>query len=367
MNKLFSKAKIGKQELKNRIVVPPMCQYSAKNDGKVTNWHLIHYGSLANGAFALIHIEATAICFNGRLTPYDLGLYNDEQMLALKAMLEAIRQNSDAKFSIQLVHSGRKGSSNKPWLEAKSVEKKDGGFDIVAPSALAFDESYKLPKELSIKEIEQIIKDFGLAAKRAQEAKLDMIEIHAAHGYLLHQFLSPITNKRDDIYGGSLENRMRIVFEVFKEVRANFDKEIGIRISATDWIENGWDLTSSIILCQELEKLGLAYIDVSSGGVDPRQEIPICPSYQVSFATKIKENVKIPVICAGLITEPIQAEAIIANNQADFVGVARAALFNPHWPYFAALALGQKEVIYKPQYARSSPYGFKNIFSKEEF
>lgn len=366
MSKLFSKIKIGKQEIKNRLVLQPMCQYSAKNDAKANNWHLIHYGSFANGGFGLIIIEATAVCFNGRLTPYDLGLYNDEQMQSIKYMIESIKEYSDTKFAIQLVHAGRKGASNKPWLETKHIEPKDGGYDIVAPSPIAFDSTYALPKELSIEEIKQIVKDFGAAAKRAKEANLDMIEIHSAHGYLLHQFLSPLTNKRNDIYGGSLENRMRIVLEVFKEIKENFNKEVGIRISATDWIENGWDLQSSITLCKELEKLGVSFINVSTGGIDPTQKIPICPSYQVSFATEIKKCVNIPVMCAGLITDPIQAETIVANNQADFVGVARAALFNPHWPYFAALKLGEEKVIYKPQYSRSSPYGFKNIFSKEE-
>lgn len=365
MNKLFSKIKIGKQELKNRIFLPPMCQYSAK-DGLANDWHLIHYGSLANGGFSLIIMEATAVCFNGRLTPYDLALYNEEQKEAMKTLVSKIKEFSDVKLALQLVHAGRKGSYNKPWLEARKIEESEGGFSIVAPSAISFDESYAQPKELSEEEIKEIIKNFGQAAKRAEEAALDMIELHGAHGYLLHQFLSPITNKRSDSYGGSLENRMRLVLEVFQEAKKNFSREIGIRISATDWIEGGWNLEESKILVKELEKLGLAFVNVSTGGLDLRQEIPICPSYQVSFAREIKKEVKIPVMTAGLITDAIQAQAIVCNEDADLVGIGRGALFNPHWPYYAALKLGEEKAIYKPQYCRASPHGFKNIFSKEE-
>lgn len=364
MSKLFSPIKIGDQHFENRIVIPPMCQYSAKN-GLAGNWHLMHYGSLSHSGAGLMIIEATSIVPEGRLSPFDLGLWGDEQERAMTALISSIRQYSQMPIAVQLVHAGRKASMPPPWQEEKHVPAAQGGWQTVAPSAIAFNPNYDTPKELTTDQVKYLVKQFANAAVRSDRAGIDFIEIHGAHGYLIHQFLSPLTNQRNDEYGGSLENRMRFAVEVFQAIRAVFPKHkgVGIRISATDWVEGGWNLDESIILAKKLDKLGCSYIHVSTGGLDMRQQISVGPNYQVSFANDIKKQVGMPVIAVGLITDAIQAEAVVSTGQADMVAIGRDMLFDPHWPWHAAQKLGA-QVTVPPQYYRSAPHGERDLFNK---
>lgn len=364
MSKLFSPIKIGSQHFENRIVIPPMCQYSAKN-GLAGDWHLMHYGSLSHSGAGLMILEATAVCPEGRLSPADLGLWGDEQQHAMQALISSIRKYSQMPIAIQLVHAGRKASMPEPWKEEKLVSMAQGGWKTVAPSAIAYNANYDTPKELTTDEVKNLVKEFANAAIRADLADIDLIEIHGAHGYLIHQFLSPLTNHRKDEYGGSLDNRLRFVIEVFQAIRAVFPKHkgVGIRISATDWVDGGWNLAESIILAKRLNELGCSYIHVSTGGLDERQQIPVGPNYQVPFAEAIKAQVTMPVIAVGLITDAIQAEAIIGTELSDMLAIGREILFDPHWPWHAAKVLGA-QVTAPPQYARSAPHGSKNLFKK---
>lgn len=364
MSKLFSPIKIGSQLFENRIVIPPMCQYSAVN-GLASDWHLMHYGALSHSGAGLMILEATAVCPEGRLSPFDLGLWGDEQKSAMQSLIASIRQYSAMPIAVQLVHAGRKASMPQPWQEEKHVAIGKGGWQTVAPSAIAFNPNYDTPMELTKEEIKTLVKQFADAAIRADQAGIDFIEIHGAHGYLIHQFLSPLTNKRTDEYGGSLDNRLRFVIDVFNAIRTVFPKQkgVGIRISATDWVDGGWNLDESIILAKKLNELGCSYMHVSTGGLDMRQQIPVGPNYQVPFAQAIKAHVTMPVIAVGLITEPVQAEAIVLTEQADMVAIGRDMLFEPHWPWRAAKELGA-QVTVPPQYARSTPHGSKNLFKK---
>lgn len=362
MSHLFSSAAMGLVSLKNRIIIPPMCQYSA-NNGLPTAWHSAHYMNLALSGASLVIVEASAIVPEGRITYKDLGLWNDEQATAMKQMLTDIRQYSDARLGVQIAHAGRKASCDVPWLGGKSLSETDAhGWQTVAPSPLPFGNN-PLPRELTTDDIQEIKHQFINAAKRAEQAGFDVIEIHAAHGYLLHEFLSPISNQRQDEYGGSFENRSRLLINVFHEVRKAISPNIavGVRISATDWLDNGWDVPESIELCEQLEELGCDYIHVSSGGLSPEQQIPLSPNYQVPLAQAIHEHSMMPVIAVGLITEPLQAEAIIATHQADFVAIGRGILFEPHWPWRAATELNE-QINVAPQYLRSAPHQFKNLF-----
>lgn len=364
MSKLFSPIKIGEQCFENRIVIPPMCQYSA-NNGLASDWHLMHYGSLSHSGAGLMVLEATAVCPEGRLSPFDLGLWGDEQQSAMQSLISSIRQYSQMPIAVQLVHAGRKASMPAPWQDEKHVPVAQGGWQTVAPSAIAFNSSYDTPKELTTSQVKDLVKQFADAAIRADKAGIDLIEIHGAHGYLIHQFLSPLSNQRNDEYGGSVENRMRFAIEIFQAIRAVFPKHkgVGIRISATDWVDGGWNLDESILLAKKLDQLGCSYIHVSTGGLDMRQQISVGPNYQVPFAQAIKQQVNMPVIAVGLITEAAQAEAIVATEQADMVAIGRDMLFNPHWPWFAAKALGA-QVTVPPQYYRSAPHGSKDLFQK---
>lgn len=364
MSKLFSPIKVGAQCFENRIVIPPMCQYSAQN-GLAGDWHLMHYGSLSHSGAGLMILEATAICPEGRLSPFDLGLWGDEQAQAMKSLITSIRKYSQMPIAIQLVHAGRKASMPKPWQEEKYVPVEQGGWQTVAPSSIAFAENYDTPRELTTKEVKNLVKQFADAAIHAERAGIDLIEIHGAHGYLIHQFLSPLTNQRNDEYGGSLDNRMRFAIEVFQAIREVFPKHkgVGIRISATDWIDGGWNLDESIMLAKKLDELGCSYIHVSTGALDLRQQIPVGPNYQVSFAQAIKQHVAMPVIAVGLITDAIQAEAIISTQQADMVAIGRDMLFDPHWPWHAAQKLGD-QVTVPAQYCFSAPKGSSNLFKK---
>ena len=361
MSHLFSPVAINKLNLVNRIIIPPMCQYSAI-DGLATSWHTIHYGSLAFSGAGLLIFEATAVSPEGRISNKDLGLWDDETENALASVVHNVKTHSPMPLGIQLAHAGRKASMPAPWLEAKALSPEEDGWLAVAPSAIPFHQDYAHPAELTQQDIDRIIQAFVDAAKRSDKIGFDLVEVHAAHGYLLHEFLSPLSNQREDQYGGSLENRMRLTLEVFRAVRDVFpkDKAVGIRISATDWVSGGWDLDQSIALCKQLQIIGCDFIHVSSGGLSAQQQIPVGPNYQVPFADQIKAVVNIPVIAVGLITEPEQAEAIIATGQADMVALARGILYDPRWPWHAAAKLGA-QVSVPPQYWRSEPRQFKGL------
>lgn len=359
MSQLFSPARIGKLQLENRIVIAPMCQYSAEN-GKATAWHHIHLGQLAFSGAGLLIIEACAVEPAGRITPADMGLWNDETEAALHAVLQDIRRYSSMPIGIQLGHAGRKASSAAPWLGGQQLAHDVGGWDAVAPSALAYGEGERPPVELTQEQMKRIKQAFVDSARRAERMGIQLIEMHAAHGYLLHQFLSPLSNQRSDQYGGSLENRLRFPLEVFQAIReaVSQDVAVGVRLSATDWVDGGWDNAQSIIFSQQLEALGCEYIHVSSGGLSPQQAIQVGPGYQLPFAREIREQVNIPVIGVGLVTEAQQAENALRNGDADFIAIARAVLYNPHWPWQAAAELGA-QVSVPPQYLRSEPHGLK--------
>lgn len=362
MSRLFSPVSLGGLTLPNRVVIAPMCQYSAEN-GEAGDWHLIHLGQLALSGAGLLIIEATAVTEEGRISPGDLGLYSAGTEAALGRVIASVRKYSDMPIAIQLGHAGRKGSSAAPWDGGALIAPQAGGWVPVAPSAVPHAEHEAPPAELDADGLARIRDGFTEATRRAARIGIDAIELHAAHGYLLHQFLSPLANRRTDRYGGSLENRMRFPLEVFDAARAAFPagKPVGVRISATDWVEGGWDVEQSVEFAKALEARGCDFLHVSSGGVSPRQQIPIGPGYQVHLAARMRSEVKMPVIAVGLVTEPEQAETIIASGQADLVGIARAILFDPHWPWRAAGELGA-QVKAPRQYWRSQPRAYKNLF-----
>ncbi|ALK99174.1 oxidoreductase [Massilia sp. WF1] len=363
MSMLFSPIKLGPLELANRIAIAPMCQYSAE-EGLPTDWHMIHLGHLALSGAGLLIIEATAVTPEGRISPEDLGLWSDEHAAALEPIVNAMRRHSPIKIAIQLGHAGRKASSEVPWQGGANIPPDhQRGWQTVAPSAVPHAEGETVPLALDAAGLQRVKDGFVAAARRADALGLDAIEIHGAHGYLLHQFLSPLSNRRTDDYGGSLENRMRFPLEVFDAIRAAVSPEmvVGMRISATDWVEGGWDLEQSIVLAGELEKRGCQFIHVSSGGLSPLQKIPVGPGYQIEFAARIKQQTAMPVIGVGLITEAKQAETIVQTGQADMVALARAMLYDPRWPWHAAAELGAS-VSAPPQYWRSQPHEYKNLF-----
>ena len=359
---LFQPVDLRKLRLPNRIMVSPMCQYSA-TDGNASDWHLIHLGQLALGGVGLLCIEATAVEAIGRITPACLGLYSDDNETALRRVLAALRRYADVPLAIQLAHAGRKGSSHTPWDGGKLIAPQSGGWEPIAPSALPFSPSEPPPREMNAADLERVREAFVQAARRAAALGVDAIELHAAHGYLLHEFLSPLTNRRSDCYGGSLEHRMRFPLEVFAAVRRIWPeaKPLGVRISASDWIEGGWDLAQSTAFARQLKTLGCDWIDASSGGLAPEQKITPGPGFQVPFAEAIRKEVGIPTIAVGLITEPRQAEEIVAAGRADMVALARGMLYEPHWAWRAAAELGG-EVRAPKQYWRAPPRGAEAIF-----
>jgi 2,4-dienoyl-CoA reductase-like NADH-dependent reductase (Old Yellow Enzyme family) len=368
MSRLFEPFQIGGLRLANRIVIAPMCQYSA-SEGSASDWHLIHLGHLAISGAGLLIVEATAVSAEGRITPSDLGLYSDANELALARVLDAVRANSPIGIGMQLAHAGRKASSRAPWEGGKQIRLGEpGAWQAVAPSAVPHSPGEDAPLALDAAGLQRVRDEFARAAQRAARLGLDGLEIHAAHGYLLHQFLSPIANKRDDAYGGSLENRMRFPLEVFDAVRAAFpaDKPVWARISATDWVPDGWDIDGTLALAHALKARGCAAIHVSSGGVSPQQAIKVGPGYQVPFARRVKEAIGLPTIAVGLITEPEQAETIIASGEADAIGLARAMLYDPRWPWHAAARLGAR-VDAPHQYWRSQPREYKDLFENAKF
>lgn len=365
MSALFTPISLGSLTLANRIVVAPMCQYSA-HDGSATDWHMIHLGQLALSGAGLLIIEATGVEPEGRISPGDLGLWSDDNEAALARVLKAIRAYSRIPVSIQLAHAGRKASTHVPWeKDGAFIPVSEGGWPVVAPSPIPFNSDEPNPIALDHAGLARVREAFAAATRRAARLGLDAIEVHSAHGYLLHEFLSPLSNQRTDEYGGSLENRMRFPLEVFDAVRAAFpaDKPVGVRISGTDWVEGGWDVEQSIRFTQELQRRGSAYIHVSSGGLSPAQRIPAGPNYQVPMAEKIKAATGLTTITVGLITEPEQAEQLVAEGKADMIALARAMLYDPHWPWHAAAKLGA-QVTVPPQYLRSQPHGHKHLFKQ---
>jgi len=352
MSALFQPLRLRGVELRNRIVVSPMCQYSCV-DGVPTDWHLVHLGSRAVGGAALVFAEATAVSPEGRISPGDAGIWNEQQADAF-ARIAAFVRDQGAAAGIQLAHAGRKASMRAPWEARGAVASGEGGWEPVAPSAVTFSEDYASPRALSESEIGEVVEEFVAAARRADAAGFDVVELHMAHGYLLHEFLSPLSNLRDDRYGGPLENRMRAPLEVVRGVRAAWpeEKSLFVRISATDWVEGGWDLDQSIAFARELAREGVDVVDCSSGGLSTEQEIDVGPGYQVPFAAAIRREAGLATGAVGLITEPAQAEEIVAGGSADLVILARQLLREPYWPLRAARELGA-EIDWPVQYGRA--------------
>ena len=340
MRKLFSPLTLRGITFANRVWVSPMCQYSAV-DGVATNWHDVHIGAFASGGTGLIMMEATGVSPEGRISTQCLGLWNDEQADRLKPIVKFAHQ-MDTKIGIQLAHAGRKGSCLPPWSDHPMAGVDEGGWECVAPSAISFGGKYPTPRALTENEISELVKAFGAAAKRAVATGFDLVEIHAAHGYLIHQFLSPLSNTREDEYGGSFENRIRFLLEIIDEVRTAIPDSMPLflRISASDWLEGGWTIDDSVALAKIVKIRGVDLIDVSSGGTSSGAPVPVGPGYQVPFADQIRNQADIPTAAVGLITEPEQAEEIVSSGKADAVMMAREFLRNPRWPLFAAQKLG---------------------------
>jgi 2,4-dienoyl-CoA reductase-like NADH-dependent reductase (Old Yellow Enzyme family) len=362
--KLFTPLRVGSLQLTNRIVVAPMCQYSAES-GCMTDWHVIHLGQLALSGAALLTIEATAVTPQGRITYGDVGLYSDETERAMARVLDTLRRWSDIPIAIQLAHAGRKASSEKPWLGGAQIPPDTAnGWQTVAPSSVPFADQQMAPTALDGDGLAKVRQAFIDATKRAARLGLDAVQIHGAHGYLLHQFLSPLSNRRDDEYGGSLINRMRFPLEIFDSVRAAFPPErpVTMRVSGTDWAPGGWSIEQTEALAEALEARGCSAINVSGGGITPAQKVPLGPNYQVPLARAVKQRVKIPVVAVGLITEFEQAEAIIGTGDADLIALARAVLYDPRWPWHAA-AHFKAHVKAPAQYLRSQPRQHPDLFT----
>ena len=362
--RLFTPLRVGSLELRNRIVIAPMCQYSAE-EGRATDWHVIHLGQLALSGAALLTIEATAVLPEGRISSRDLGLWSDDTEAALGRTLASVRRWSDMPIAIQLAHAGRKASSRVPWEGGAQVPPgQPGGWQTVAPSPIPFTGGQHPPVALDRHGLAEIRDAFAAAARRAARLDIDAVQIHGAHGYLVHEFLSPLSNRREDEYGASLENRLRFPLEVFDAVREAFpaDRPVSMRVSGTDWTPGGWDLEQTMTFAKALEAHGCSAVHVSSGGLTPAQQIPIGPGYQVPLARAVKSSIKLPVIAVGLITDFDQAEAIVGTGDADIVALARAILYDPRWPWHAAAHLGAS-VKAPNQYLRSQPARYRNLFS----
>jgi 2,4-dienoyl-CoA reductase-like NADH-dependent reductase (Old Yellow Enzyme family) len=342
MTTLFSPIRFREIQLKNRIVVSPMCEYSAV-DGHPQPWHLVHLGSRAVGGAALVFSEATAVEARGRISPADTGIYLDVHVESWLPVTKFIRSQG-AVPGIQLAHAGRKASTLPPWMGGKPLSAAEGGWEPVSASPLPFDEGYPTPKELSVSDLKNIVNAFAQAAQRSLAAGFEVAEIHSAHGYLLHQFLSPLANQRKDEFGGSFENRIRFPLEVTKAVREVWPERLPLfyRLSATDWVEGGWDIEQSVELARHLKVLGVDLIDVSSGGTVPRAQIPAGPGYQVPFSEAIRKKAEIVTGAVGFITDPQQAEEILSSGKGDVVLLAREFLRDPYWPRRAAQELGHK-------------------------
>ena len=356
---LFSPIHLNQLELPNRIVVSPMCQYEAQ-DGSATDWHLMHLGQFSMGAAGLIIIEATHVSRPGRISHRCLGLYSDENEQALARVLGFCRRYGVAKIGIQLAHAGRKGSNKTPLQGGGALGPNDDPWTTVAPSALPFAPGWHTPVALDRAELDAVKQQFVDAAIRAARLGFDLCEFHLAHGYLLNEFVSPLSNTRSDEYGGSLANRMRFPLEVFEAVKKVWpaDRPLGARISGTDWVDGGWTPEDAVALARELKGLGCDFVDVTSGQIDPRQKILFAPGYNIPFAEKIKREVGITVIGVGMITQAKQADDIISGGRADMVAIARAMMDNPHWAWQAARELGA-QTAYAPNYQRCAPPAWK--------
>jgi 2,4-dienoyl-CoA reductase-like NADH-dependent reductase (Old Yellow Enzyme family) len=353
---LFDPVAIRDIAFANRVFVSPMCQYSS-TDGYVSDWHFVHLGSRAVGGAGLVLTEATAVLPEGRISPQDLGIWTDDHIEPLARVVRFIHEQGSVA-GMQLAHAGRKASTYAPWAGHGTVPESEGGWNVVAPSALPFADGYPMPRALSIDGIKNVVSAFAAAARRACEAGFRVIEIHAAHGYLIHEFLSPFSNQRTDAYGGSFENRTRILREIVGAVRGSWPEgaPLFVRISATDWVEGGWDIQQSVELARQLKELGADLIDCSSGGNVPHAEIPVGPGYQTPFAEQIRREANILTGAVGMITSPIQAEHILVTGQADAVIIARELLRDPYWPLGAARELGQP-TSWPVQYLRAAPEG----------
>jgi 2,4-dienoyl-CoA reductase-like NADH-dependent reductase (Old Yellow Enzyme family) len=356
MTHLFSLLRLRDVVLPNRIAVSPMCEYSSQ-DGYAADWHFVHLGSRAVGGAGLVFTEAAAVTPEGRISPQDLGIWSDDHIDPLSRITRFIDEQGSVA-GMQLAHAGRKASTRRPWEGHDAIPEGEGGWRVVAPSALAFAEGYATPDPLMPLGITAIVQAFADAARRAREAGFRVIEIHAAHGYLLHEFLSPLSNRREDQYGGSFESRTRLLREVIEAVRRTWPERLPlfVRISATDWVQDGWDIEQSIELARQLGKLGVDLIDCSSGGNVPHAKIPIGSGYQSPFAERIRGEAGIATGAVGMITSPSQADHIIRTGQADMVLLARELLRDPYWPLHAARELGQ-QVTWPVQYLRAAPAG----------
>lgn len=355
MSLLFQPIDLRGLTLPNRIVVEPMTQFSA-DDGVAGDWHLMHLGQYAVSGAGLVLTESTYVAPEARNTPMCLSLYSDVQEQAIARIKRFFDAHGTARFGVQLCHAGRRASAKEPWLGGGPRRQHEGGYASVAPSPVAISPHWPTPRELTLDEIAGIRDAFVGAAQRALRAGIDLIELHCAHGYLLHQFLSPLSNQRGDRYGSSLPNRMRFPLEVFEAVRTEWpaDKPLGVRVSATDWVTGGWDLQQTVAFARELDRLGCDFIDVSSAGLSEDQRITVGPGYQTPFAAAVKQAVKMKVIAVGLISQPLQAETILMTGQADMIGLARAMLYDPRWPWHAAHELGV-HLEYARQYERAHP------------
>ncbi len=353
MRMLFEPIEIGGINIKNRIMMAPMCMYSAV-DGVVGAFHMAHLGARAVGGVGLIMVEATGVSPEGRISPYDAGIWNEKQAEAFKPVVEFCK-SCGSVMGIQLAHAGRKASTNAPWLGENPLKPGEGGWQVLGPSSVPFDEGYPVPKEMDENDIKKVINDFANGAKNADKAGFDILEIHAAHGYLINEFLSPISNKRTDKYGGSLENRARLLLEIISAIKSESrlkNKPILVRISAVDWVEGGFDMESSIALAKMLKKAGVSLIDCSSGGTSPKAKMNIYFGYQLGFAKEIREKACIPVSGVGLITKPEFADFILSSGTADIVALGRELLRNPYWPLMAAHKLGA-DIEWPKQYLRA--------------
>ncbi len=354
-SKLFTSFSLRALTLANRVVVSPMGQYNSI-EGSATDWHLMHLGQFSLGGAALVMTEVNAVNPVGRVSHRCAGLWSDDNERALKRVIDFCKEYGVAAHGLQLGHAGRKGSTQSMFEGAKPLSPQDGGWRTVSSSPLPLAPGWQAPTQLTGAAMADLVDDFSSAVRRAHRIGYDLVELHGGHGYLIHQFLSPLSNQRTDHYGGSLENRMRFPLEVFAAMRQAWpeDKPMGVRISATDWMEDGWDVEEAIVFAQQLKNLGCDYLDVSSGGLDLRQKIPLGPNYQTPFSAKIRAATQLPTMTVGLITGARQAENIIASGQADLVALARGAMWNPRWAWHAAEELGA-EVQYPPRMAPCHP------------
>jgi 2,4-dienoyl-CoA reductase-like NADH-dependent reductase (Old Yellow Enzyme family) len=359
MPHLFEPLPLRGLTLANRVLVSPMCQYSSV-DGFANDWHLVHLGSRAVGGAALVFTEATAVTADGRISPDDLGIWKDDHVEFLQRIVRFVRA-AGAAAGTQLAHAGRKGSTKRPWFGQGRVDPADGGWQPVGPTDQAFSDGYPVPHALTPGEITGIVEAFKRAARRALDAGFDVVEIHAAHGYLIHEFLSPLSNHRTDAYGGSLDNRLRLCLEIVDAVRSVWPdyQPLFVRISSTDWTAGGWDIDQAVELCRRLKERGVDLVDCSSGGNVPAATIPVAPGYQVPFAERIRREAGVPTGAVGLITTPLQANEIVRSGRADCVLLARELLRDPYWPLRAAGELGHA-APWPAQYLRAAPAGSRS-------